>query len=340
MGNRLEVTKTITLLGWYQLPAALGVAASCFGKRMRIAVAGRPGFIELPRLRWSGGQPSIVEPSMPSDVSRIVNHYIDAAEEWGSERYWGRVTAWHPEKRIVSEASVNAVLVRFEISGAEVTYSDYMYGRGHPQGEPVDRLFGEIDTWFDTLRTWLEVKVDQDMDPEHPLRYIRVTGQGLHVLSDDGVQLSLPASARNIQVMAANFESVSLALLRRAAKQANAGSSPGDAHLLIRDSRAALRRWQLRRAAIDAATAVELTLADFNRSVTKINTPAKGATLGWYVQQSAIAAQARLPTTLMRDVVHLRNGAIHNNKIPSRTEVVVAINQAKRVANRLSPLPI
>ena len=74
-----------------------------------------------------------------------------------------------------------------------------------------------------------------------------------------------------------------------------------------------------RRAVIDAGTAVELMLADFNRRVTKVATPPR-PTLGWYVGQSAIAKAVGFPATTQQDLVDLRNDAVHHNKTPGPAE--------------------
>lgn len=90
---------------------------------------------------------------------------------------------------------------------------------------------------------------------------------------------------------------------------------------------------------IDAGGAVELTLATFNQTTTQVNTGGR-ATLGWYVDQPTIAARANLPANLKQDLVVLRNNAIHQNHIPSRSETLEALRLAKEVVDGLDPLPV
>jgi hypothetical protein len=90
---------------------------------------------------------------------------------------------------------------------------------------------------------------------------------------------------------------------------------------------------------IDAGSAVEIVLADFNRAVTRVTTPSK-PTLGWYVDQPKIAAQASLPAYTKRDLVEKRNDAIHNNVAPSWSETAQALKLARQIINNLEPLPI
>jgi hypothetical protein len=114
---------------------------------------------------------------------------------------------------------------------------------------------------------------------------------------------------------------------------------PEDAHLLLREGWAALRRSRLQGAVIDAGAAVELTLADFNRTVTKVNPP-KAPTLGWYISQPALVAGASLPSNIKADLVDVRNAAIHRNSTPSHAKARVALEMAKGLVKRLKPLPI
>ncbi|MHB8457553.1 MAG: hypothetical protein ACYDBS_07690, partial [Acidimicrobiales bacterium] len=62
------------------------------------------------------------------------------------------------------------------------------------------------------------------------------------------------------------------------------GTIPSDAHLRLRDAARAFRRRLHRRAVIDAGTGVEIALAQFNRTTTRLPLPKdRSATLGWYI---------------------------------------------------------
>jgi hypothetical protein len=331
---------TVDLLGWYKLPISIGATPGCFGKTVKIEIAGQPGILSTPQLDWTGGEPRVIAPAMPAGILQRINRQNSHLSDLEKHMYWGTGTKWNPNKRIVTTAHLSAVLITFKVGEAELSYSEYLHGRGYPQAPFVDNLFKEVDGWFDALRTWLEVRLDQDLDPEHPLTSVNVPGQGLNLMSDDHGELSLPASAHSINVNISTFDMVTLPLLRRAATQVSLGASPDDAHLLLRDSSAALRRKQYRRAAIDAGSALELTLADFNRTTTRVNWGRRNPTLGVYVLNPTIAASARLPATLFDDVVLVRNAAIHQNQIPTYAEAILAYDKAALIVNRLKPLPI
>jgi hypothetical protein len=332
--------KKVALICWYQLPTSIGVTAGCFGKTVKIEIAGRSGTAVLPQLDWSGEKPRVVAPTMPAEILRHVDHYDHVPDEPDDMFYhWGSVRSWRPLRRIVGPAYVDVVILRFGAVAAEITYSEHRRGRGSPMGPVVDALFSNIDAWFDRFRTWLEVSVDQDLDPDHPISPTKIRGEGLHILTDDGGLLSLPASSMSITALFGGVtQSVTLPLLRRAAKQSSEGRSPSAVHLLLRDGRAAFRRHQFRRAVIEAGSAVELTLADFNRTVTKVTT--RKPTLGWYTQQPAIAARAHLPANLRAGLVDVRNAAIHNNVTPTRDKARRALELATRVVRSVDPLPL
>lgn len=231
-------------------------------------------------------------------------------------------------------------MFEFKVRPTDITYSDYLYGRGHPQGPLVGQLFSEVDLWFDRVRTWVEAMADQDADITSPLAYLATPGGGLTIITSESETISLPATANLITVTLPDDEAITLPKFRKAVGQANAGRVPSDAHVLLRDGRAALRRGQFRRAVIDAGSATEVTLADFNRRATRVNTGSRPPTLGWYVRQPAIASGASLPANTKLDLVDIRNKAIHENRMPTRAETATAISIAAQVVNRLDPLPI
>jgi hypothetical protein len=86
---------------------------------------------------------------------------------------------------------------------------------------------------------------------------------------EDGIP-SLPAQSNRGTLIAYRFEPLNLGQLRKVLTESNAGRRPDDAHLLLRDGRAALRRGGPRRAVIDAGSAVEITLATHNRTNVRV----------------------------------------------------------------------
>lgn len=329
--------RSIQLIGVYKLPASLTVSEGCLGKRIKIAVGGLSGKARLPKLDWSGEDPCLVMPDLPPAIKDRAERYITAMDEgW---RYWGGVGSWNQQRRSISGAYIEAVGVEFKVPLHSITYSGYTHGRGQPQGPVIDGLFSEIDSWFDRVRTWVEAAIDQDADPHYPINSAMSPGRGLMLMTEEDGAASLPASSSTIYVTMTRCDVITLPILYRVIRQANEGAAPSDPHLLLRDSRAALRRDHLRRAVIDAGSAVELALADFNSRVIHVS-PARGRlpTLGWYVKQAAIAAGAGVPTNTQVDLVNVRNDAIHQNRVPSRDETILALGLSKGIVDRVDPL--
>lgn len=333
--------QVVQVIGVYELPAALEVTESCFAESFQTKVGSLDLTITLPYIEWNGDEPRITAPPIDAAIQQQLKPYIESAiRARGGWHYWGHVSGYNSSKRKIMRAHLGAILLEFKCGPTSVTYSDYLYGRGHPESVEIRGLFESIDVWFAQVRTWVEATLDQDADPFHSLLAPTVQGAGLHILTVEGKTISLPVSSFNITATLSAYEPVSLSLLGKIIKLVSAGVTPSDAHLLLRDSRAELRRGRYRRAVIDAGSATEITLADFNNRVTHVTTPPRGATLGWYTNQPMIAAQANLPANITTDLVDIRNNAIHRNRMPTREEAITAIELAKQLVDQLDPLPL
>jgi hypothetical protein len=335
-----RVPKTVSLVGVYRFPVPLGVTQGSLGKTFAVEIAGISGKATFPTLAWSDSEPRLVMPPLDDPLPRAIDHYTRHEEPSTRWTYWGFATKWHPGKRTVRSLGVWAVVLKFSVPRNEIAYSDYEHGLGAPAGEPVRALYTHIDDWFDRLRTWLEAAVDQDADPEQPLASVRTTGRGLILFTNEDA-ISLPSFPNHLTITAHEEELLTLPRFRKAAAQANAGNLPSDAHLLLRDGRAALRRRSYRRAAIDAGSAVEITLAAFNNRVTKLKAKRGFPTLGWYVYQPPIIGGTGLARKVLLDqLVNVRNNAIHENVVPGHVEAARALELAKTVVEAFDPLPL
>jgi len=322
----------------YELPASLRVAASCLGKRFAVTVGHQPATLVTPAIVWADDRPSIVAPTSRVLDQSLLIHMAEAGKEgWERWETWGSVSQWNPEKRVAMHVRIGSVLLELTLDSKGMAYSDYLYGRGHPTGPQVDRLFATIDEWFQDLRTWIEVAVDQDINPAHPITHVSVLGSGLQLVTVEDATTSLPARAHMVNVFGDSSEEVNLRTFLKILAKLRASEVPSDAHLLLRDARADLRRGRYRKAVIDAGSAVELTLADVNRRGPNVNTGSR-PTLGWFVDQPAVAAAAALPASTKGDLVGLRNDAIHKNVVPSRVGAANAIALAKAIVDGADPL--
>ncbi len=318
----------------YELPANLCVTADCFITIIDVKIAKITGEVTLPTLHWSEDRPRIISPTTPPELKRYTKQFVES-----DDFSWGGVTGWNPKDKIVNNAHVSTILLELDIASKDVTYSDYLYGKGHPQGKSINALFATIDQWFERLRTWTEVITDQDADPVNPLSHADLTANGLHIFTVENNIVSLPASPFGITVVLDSSEPLTAEMLHKVVEQANSGTMPSESRILLRDSNAALRRAHYRRAVIDAGSATELALADVNNNITKIPGPYR-KTLGWYVQQPAIIAHSHMPTEAMQDLVNIRNNAIHQNRVPTYDETIKAIRLAKQIINQATPLSV
>jgi hypothetical protein len=336
----VDTADHVVLAGTYRFPVPLGVTTGCLGKSFEVVVGGMTGRARLPSYAWDQHSPRLVGPTLGIPLDDVITRFVERQEDVATRPdFWGFISGWHPAKRKLTAIGVSAALLDFSVPSEEIGYSDYLYGRGHPQGAPLDALFRDVDTWFDTLRTWIEVAVDQDADPANPMSTVSQPGSGLMLASEDNGTLSIPATAHEIHVAMSQEEPINLPRLRKAIKQTNAGAQPSDAHLLVRDARAALRRQSYRRSVIDAGGAVEMTLAEHNRATVHVSPGGRLPTLGWYVRRPPIIAATGLAeSALVADLVNPRNNAIHQSIVPTRVDTVRAIAISQRVLAALDPL--
>jgi hypothetical protein len=331
---------SVETVGIYKLPASLGLTASCFGKSVPVKIGDVKGVATLPTIEWPKEVPRVIAPALDPKLKRYVGHYIYSSDDGrDGEYFWGSVSGWNPKKGRIIRAHLGAVLIKFDVPSDSVTYTEFLHGRGHPQSNQIESLFRDADGWFDRVRTWVEAAVDQDANPDTPLPQLHIPGNNLHILTVEDDLVSLPATAHHITITADSSESLGLTKFRKAVMHSNSGRLPSDAHVLLLDGRAAFRRKHHRRAVIDAGSAVEIALADFNRRVTGVNMGSK-PTLGNYVNQPRIAAQAGLSANINLDLVTLRNDAIHQNKTPSREETLLALSLGKETIDHVDPLPL
>jgi hypothetical protein len=332
----------ITLAGAFHFPVPIGVTPECLSASFDVVIAGTSGRLTLPACAWCGDTPGLVRPALPEALSKAIHRWVETDNASVPHTPWGFVISWNTRARELTGAGIAAAFIEFQVPVVDIRYLDYLHGLGEPRGDLIDGLFRDVDGWFDGLRTWIEVAVDQDVDPNHPISAGSQVGAGLILVTDDDGTLSLPVSAHEIHVTMSTEELVDLTQFRKAVELANARSQPSDAHILLRDGRAAARRGSRRRAVIDAGGAVEMTLAAHNRTAVGVM-PRPGAmpTLGWYIRQpEVIRATGLAEQALLDDLVTPRNEAIHQNRVPSHADTQTALATAQRVVTALDPLPI
>jgi hypothetical protein len=328
----------VAALGIYRFPARLGLTGGCLGKSFRIKIGEHSGRATLPVFDGNSDWPALTTPATGNPWSGLERLAFPGAADALRSDLWGIVGGWSPETGRITGAAVGAITCEFAVAANEVTYNDDSRGRGAATSPALDELFGQIDVWFDHLRTWVEVIGDQDADPSSPMQLVQTPGGGLTLVTVEGETTSVPRKGNVIQIVVQQIEPVTLPVLRKLVGLANRQAVPGDAHLLLRDARGQSRRGYERRAVIDAATAVELSLANYCQAVAG-NNAGDQLTLGKYVKK-ANAAGAKLPSKTYPDLVKVRNDAIHKHKTPTTSESHKALTLARQIVGRLEPLPV
>lgn len=329
----------LAVWGVYQLPAPIGVTQGCLGKTVSIEINGHRGKATLPVLVWSDDsepKPSITLPKMEDDWARVITPRLKATKPSPLWDVAGKVTGWIPAQRRTTELRISALFVRFRLPAGDVALPEEAHGRTSYRGKIPDYVRGGFDPWFYRLRMWLEAAVDQDTDPDNPI--VPSSRGQLSLYFDDHGTIADLASWGPMTATRHDFELLNLRRLRRAVAEANAETLPNDAHLLMRDARAAFRRQRTRIAVIDAGTAVELTLAAFNDKGPQLPSLLRQPTLGRYVKE--LSSRAHLPPDTKTGLVDVRNDAAHRNHQPARPEALRALAIAKEIVDKLDPLAV
>jgi hypothetical protein len=156
----------------------------------------------------------------------------------------------------------------------------------------------------------------------------------VRAIKPDG-ELSLPASAYRLTIFQWNVELLIERVFRKIVRLTNTGQAPSDARLLVRDSYIDLHRRRHRKAVIDAGAAAELVLSSWNAANGVLPPKGQLPTLGNVVKWTT----ANIPPSTRNDLVVVRNAAIHQNAIPSKSVARRALQVAASIVDLIEPLP-
>jgi hypothetical protein len=320
-----------------RLPFSVGLTERSSAASVPCMLGGLRGTLYAPRVSWGHGRP-IVQPPRPRGFTKAALAQVrDDEDPWA----WGTVASWREDSVGSAVWWAQSFIFRSMEENPtpdRLSYSEYLYGRGHPIGEAVDDL---VDGWVNRLAEWLEVLSNQDANRVAPRRDVHVHGDGVQVWTvEDGV-LSLPAAPHKISVTVSDDEPITHATWRRLLRLAGDHVPVPQSHRLLIDARAWARRNNPRRAVIDAGTAAELALT---RLLEEQLEP-----LGEHVrrvikrEQRTLGRLVEVTSTLLpisrEDLQHLvetRNGAVHRNE--PVTDVRRAVATATAVANFVEPV--
>lgn len=287
-----ETPETVTAI--YELPVPIWVTCAALGSTHPSGY-GRVQFdVVMPQDRAPvGGPPAIDGVEVPGPTAgKLV--------EW-TTRYAG----WIPK-----ELEPATALRRIVITNVKAPTDPDKAWRGS------DQQLGEaISYWFNQVRTWAEIFTGQDLDPAHRIFDANTVGAGLIFTPPRDSTLGFQLTTRHIRPVTADQWQGILAAVRD-------GKEPPLDYLLARDANAAFARGFYRRAVIDAAAVVELTLAQILDERIE-DLPAaqrkrmEGATLGRYID-IARASGFEFGVTYedLKRLSQTRNDAVHRAQDP------------------------
>lgn len=319
---------------YYELPTSIIIHPDCLGESLPIRLLGYRGVLFMPSITWNtDNDPRLIAPELSHTALAMLKQHTEAFSLWGS------ISSWNPKDKTFTAARLSSFLFTLELDKEHIIYSDYLYGRGHPMSADIEKLGKNIDEWFGELCAWISVKTRQDLNYDHPLSSVKMPGNSLRIWTEERQITSLIATPNTI--IASIVGDVAKKALHKAdlikiVGMINNGKRPPDNHLFLRDARDANLRHQARKAAIDAGTAVEITLREYAmaNNITIRNTPPP--MLGWYVHNTA----PNLPSDTQTKLVDVRNDATHYNLSFDDALVPRAVEIATQIVEDLSPLVI
>lgn len=332
---------SVKFYGIFRMPTAIAFTPECRGLSVKANINGLGVDVLLPEVETvhRESQMSVDFVSAPSFLPKDAVRRLTGPTDDGSD--WGAVTAWHRDS--LRDWHANQLGLSFELTNPDLTYSDYLHGRGRPQGEVIKSFYAGFDEWFQSVQLWLEVLVAQDMNRHGPRSLVNIPGAGLSLLTIDNGVVSLPQLNGGGNPIAITFVDEPLVDQRswsKAIEKASLGEEPKDQRVLLADAEAQLRRGHYRRAVIDAATALEVALNEgLEHELRNVGTKLAAAllkerrTLGPLID--LMASLGKVDTNLAQDVARPRNAAVHRGEAPTRAAAGKAIGAARRAIQAL-----
>lgn len=316
---------------YYRLPVSILVDPGCLGASVPIDILGFEGTLYFPGVEWNKeNRPYLTRPAI-SDIAyeRLKQYEHDYPSLWGS------INSWHPKNKTFEAVHISSFLCTLTLDVGSITYSEYLYGRGHPISAEVTTLGQNIDEWFGELCLWIAVKTKQDLNISNPLSSLKMPGAGLKIWTEDDGTTSLFATP-NIIVTNVDGNAADKVLrkadLEKIIDAIKNGKRPPLSHLLLNEAREASLRGQPRKGAVDAGSAVETTLRD-HVLANSIAISSPRPTLGTYIR-----AVPGLPTDTETKLLDVRNDAQHYNISFDPTRVPDALAIATHIVESLDPL--
>ncbi len=242
MVNASTSASNAAVSAYYQLPVPIAVAGDVLGSVCQTSIGGVPTQVHAP-LPMKTDYPALA-PTLPGIPKEGLSDY------WFPYNWAITFAGDYSEENATCLLRLGMV---FKAPSQPLA--------AHPRdfGLMEDRItfaaLEGMDAWLDRVRTWVEVLTHQDLDSLSPSYDVHFAGDGLNRWGGTGWISKELSSTRTRKIVPVQLEQWAAIL-----KKAGQGDEPSLEFLLARDARAAFRRGDRRRAAIDAGTAVELVL--------------------------------------------------------------------------------
>lgn len=325
----MDADSQAQLIGLYRVPSPVVFEGACAGASVETYIGDYDARVTLPQVEstlagehgdfrtWTVCAPNV---GVSEDVFVGMFEERRDPSQFQVPR-WGEVRV-HPQVDEIPQFLVSDLVIEYEVlSVEEFKIEETARGKEIIQDHFVMDFFAKIDPWFERVASWLSVLVDQPLDVAGRLKMSLTEGENLVVTARIGSEFTNASHIAWSAPMHRRVEPVTEAVWRHAISAASDGALPPVVYQLLAQARVALELEDFRLAIIQAATAVEVSLAQrVERDVETLGSPLVSAlgserrTLGALVR--TLGKVYDLPAGAPQ-FVNLRNRSIHKNHHPS-----------------------
>jgi len=316
------------------LPFHLAVDGDCLRTESATVVGGYPVDVLTPTLKSSKGDHSHLYGEAPPIPGLIDD--VDWAEQLGVSHPWVLALSWRTAKDFGpgDSAALSHVVLRAAVNGKD-------------ESTAVAQAMQSADAdWAHLVGDWLEVAASGWLHrpDRHGHGALRLGSRPAWIF-DGRRAITPPAPPIVVPVHVGQSSGVSIDLWRTVLRLAGDQRVPPTEHVLLRDARGSLKRNELRRAILDAATAAEIAEA----KILDGQTAPYGQAISDAIRDSnkdlgRLSATLRktfnipIPENFQEGLVSHRNRAIHAGVEPDQRAVMTAIDLAATVVEMATPL--
>lgn len=308
------------------LPTVLHLSGQALAQRVPFELDGLKGEILTPRLEMpDGDDASAVRGSLRAPDGTILT------QGWSVlECDWGHVS--HGRGSEVVQAAVNLVMFRGELTQEDTS------------AQGITEVGIHLKRRFELFLDWLQVLSGQDLSSEQASVY-RFNSNDIPYLFDVSSGAPVELGRQALAGFVTTNLSSSHPQLVYAADRASSNETLPVAHTLLIEGERALRRGQLRRAAAELGSALEVGLSSAlwsklaELSVQHADRFVRDHTLGKIVSAAEDLGIVQASDNLHQRVVSLRNKAVHEAVAPKFEDACSARDLVRQVLLAVHRIP-